>query len=145
VRRDISPSADLYDQLLGTPPIASLPWDAFAHLGREAEVAASVLRAAIARQESGVNILFYGPPGTGKTSFAATLAARVGAHLRPVAEADEDGGEPLRHERLAGLRLAQHLAAARNTVLLFDEAEDLFLGGRTTFGDKVSSSRVFVH
>ena len=91
-------------------------------------MAASVLRAALVGHEIGVNILLYGPPGTGKTSFAAALAAQVGANLRPVVEADEDGGEPTRHERLAGLRLAQRLAASRNTLLLFDEAEDLFVG-----------------
>ena len=127
--------ADLYDQLLGKMTAEPLPWDAFAHLGREAEVAASVLRAALAGQEIGVNILLYGPPGTGKTSFAATLAARIGANLRPVAEADEDGGEPVRHERLAGLRLAQRLAASRNTLLLFDEAEDLFVGRSIAFDE----------
>jgi predicted AAA+ superfamily ATPase len=103
---------------------------------------ASVLQAALARRESGINILLYGPPGTGKTSFAATLAARTGARLRPVAEADEEGGEPARHERLAGLRLAQRLAAPGNTLLLFDEAEDLFVrcsGGR--FGEPVETMR----
>jgi tRNA A37 threonylcarbamoyladenosine biosynthesis protein TsaE len=145
LRRDISPAADLYDQLLGTMTIEPLPWDAFTHLGREAEVAASVLHAALAGQESGVNILLYGPPGTGKTSLAATLATRIGARLRPVAEADEDGGEPLRHERLAGLRLAQRLAASQNTLLLFDEAEDLFVSGSGTFGGPMPSSRVFIH
>ncbi len=95
--------------------------------------------------ESGVNILLYGPPGTGKTSFAATLAARVGARLRPVAEADEGGDEPQRHERLAGLRLAQRLAASQNTMLLFDEAEDLFVSRSTIFDEPVLSSRVFIH
>jgi AAA+ superfamily predicted ATPase len=145
IRREMSPQADIYDQLLGTMTTEPLPWDAFAHLGREAELAASVLRAALDGQESGVNILLYGPPGTGKTSFAATLAARVGARLRPVAEADDDGDEPQRHERLAGLRLAQRLAVSRNTLLLFDEAEDLFVGRSTMHGEPVSTSRVFIH
>jgi hypothetical protein len=109
LRQNISPTADLYDQLLGTTTAEPLPWGAFAHLGRVAELAAAVVRAALDGQESGVNILLYGPPGTGKTSFAATLAARIGARLRPVAEADDNGGEPQRYERLAGLRLAQRL------------------------------------
>jgi transitional endoplasmic reticulum ATPase len=145
LRRDISPVADLYDQLLGTMTTEPLPWDAFAHLGREAEVAAAVLRAALTGEDSGVNILLYGLPGTGKTSFAATLAAQVGARLRPVAEADDDGDEPGRHERLAGLRLAQRLAASRNTLLLFDEAEDLFVSRSIAFDEPVVSSRVFIH
>jgi transitional endoplasmic reticulum ATPase len=84
LRRDVSPEADLYDQLRGATTAEPLPWDAFAHLGREADLAAAILRAALDRRESGVNILLYGPPGTGKTSFAPTLAARIGARLRPV-------------------------------------------------------------
>ena len=143
MRRDILPEADLYDQLLGKITAEPLPWDAFAHLGRQAEVAASVLRAALVGHEIGVNILLYGPPGTGKTSFAAALAAQVGANLRPVVEADEDGGEPTRHERLAGLRLAQRLVASRNTLLLFDEAEDLFVDRSASL--ERTPPRVFIH
>ena len=105
IRRNVRPAADLYDQLLGKSVPEALPWEAFAHLGREAEVAAAVLRAALASQESGINILLYGPPGTGKTSFAATLAAHVGVRLRPVAETDDGATNPVRHERLAGLQL----------------------------------------
>jgi transitional endoplasmic reticulum ATPase len=145
IRQDIRPATDFYDQLLGPCRPASLPWEAFAHLSREADIAASVLRAALAGRETGVSILLYGPPGTGKTSFAATLAARVGARLRPVAEADEDGDEPQRHHRLAGLRLAQRLAPSGGTVLLFDEAEDLFVRRGIHDDEPVTSSRVFIH
>ena len=145
IRQDVSPAADFYDQLLGATEAEPLPWEAFAHLGLEAEVAVSVLRAALAGKEGGVSILLYGPPGTGKTSFAATLAARVGARLRPVGEADEEGGEPNRHERLAGLRLAQRLATPGGTLLLFDEAEDLFVRHSTASDEPVTSSRVFIH
>ena len=145
IRRDIFPAADFYDQLLGSSRPESLPWEAFAHLGQVADIAASVLRAALAGKDAGVSILLYGPPGTGKTSFAATLAARVGASLRPVAEADEEGDEPQRHDRLAGLRLAQRLAPPGSTVLLFDEAEDLFVRRGTQDDEPVTSSRVFIH
>jgi len=145
IRQDVPPAADFYDQLLGSSQSEPLPWEAFAHLGREAEVAASVLRAALAGRESGVSILLYGPPGTGKTSFAATLAAQVGVRLRPVAEADDDGDEPQRHDRLAGLRLAQRLAVPGDTLLLFDEAEDLFVRRGTEWDEPVTSSRVFIH
>ncbi len=145
VRNSTTPGADPFAQLLGGGLAATLPWDAFTHLGREAEVAASLLSAAIAGREPGANILLYGPPGTGKTTFAATLAARVGATLRPVAEQDDAGGEPNRWERLNGLRLAQRLAPPGETMLLFDEAEDLFV--RHAFGDDgpVASSRVYMH
>ena len=102
IRRDISPEADFYDQLLGTMTAEPLPWDAFAHLGREAEVAAAVLRAALAEQESGVNVLLYGPPGTGKTSFAATLAS-----------SDRSASAPRRRSRRERRRTAAPRTACR--------------------------------
>ncbi|WP_159014582.1 AAA family ATPase [Acidisoma sp. S159] len=144
IRQDVPPGADFYDQLLGSIASEPLPWEAFPHLGREAEVAASVLRAALARREPGVSILLYGP-GTGKTAFAGALAAKVGARLRPVGEADDSGNEPSRYERLAGLRLAQRLASPGDTLLLFDEAEDLFLSHSMVFDEPITSSRVFIH
>jgi AAA+ superfamily predicted ATPase len=145
LRRDVLPGTDLYDQLLGAIASEPLPWEAFTHLGREAEVAASILTAAVGARESGINILLHGPPGTGKTAFAATLAARVGVRLRPVVEEDEDGDEPQRYQRLAGLQLAQRLAVPGQTLLLFDEAEDLFVARSMAFDEPVASSRVFVH
>jgi AAA+ superfamily predicted ATPase len=145
IRQDILPGADLFDQLLGSISAAPLEWDAFAHLGAEAEVAARLLTAALAGRETGINILLYGPPGTGKTSFASTLARRVGARLRPVCEQDESGGEPSRGERLSGLRLGQRLAPPGDSVLLFDEAEDLFLSDGSSPGERARTSRVFMH
>ena len=68
IRQDVSPTANFYDQLLGATEAEPLPWEAFVHLGQEAEVAVAVLRAALAGKESGVSILLYGPPGTCNTS-----------------------------------------------------------------------------
>jgi len=145
VRQGSAPEADLYGRLIGPSVADPLPWDSFAYLGREAEIAAAVLRASVAGRETGINVLLYGPPGTGKTSFAATLAARVGARLRPVLEADEFGEEPSRGERLSGLRLAQRLVVPGDTVLLFDEAEDLFTTRAQPYDDAPLNSRVFIH
>ena len=145
VSRDAAPGPDLAGQLLGGAAPEPLAWSSFAHLGREADTAAALLRAALDAREPGINILLYGPPGTGKTSFAASLAAHVGAPLRPVTEADEDGQEPDRRERLSGLRLAQQLLPPGAAVLLFDEAEDLFGGCLDRHGNAGRGSRVFMH
>src|ERR1019366_6033806 len=40
---------------------------------------------------------------------------------------------------------AQRLAGFRNTLLLFDEAEDLFVGRSMAFDEPLSNSRVFIH
>jgi len=145
IRAGTPPVGDFYDHLLGTTSGDPLPWEAFAHLGREAEVAASLLQAALAGRERGVHILLYGPPGTGKTAFGVALAAHLGVRLRPVTEADDDGCEPDRDERLAGLRLAGSLATPGDTVLLFDEAEDLFASRGGPFEARRPGSRVFLH
>ena len=144
VRGASPPGIDLYAQLLGDAVEDGLPWDAFAHLGRPAAVAADVLRAALASKEPGIHVLLYGPPGTGKTSFAASLAARIGARLRSVTECDDAGAEPNRRERLSGLKLGQRLAPP-GELLLFDEAEDLFLRTDQPGHDGPAASRVFMH
>ena len=145
IRAGTPPARDFFDQLLGTTTGEPLPWEAFAHLGREAEIAARLLQAALTGRERGVHILLYGPPGTGKTAFGMALAAHLGVRLRPVAEADDDGSEPDRDERLAGLRLAGSLARPGDTLLLFDEAEDLFMLRGGMLEAPRPGSRVFLH
>jgi transitional endoplasmic reticulum ATPase len=107
VRAAVAPKQDPFEQLLGRTIPSTLPWDAFAHLGREADIAAALLTTAVASREPGVNILLYGPPGTGKTSFAATLAARAGAGLRPVTEQDRPGGAAP-HDHVPGTEDPRH-------------------------------------
>ena len=103
-----------------------------------------------------MNILLYGPPGTGKTQFCKVLAERLGVTLYSVGEADDDGDEPSRRERLQELRLAQRLLARnRGSLLLFDEMEDLLsgsaTGGLSLFGQSLFSgsrdggSKVYMH
>jgi hypothetical protein len=55
IRQDVAPAIDFYDQLLGAIAVDPLPWESFEHLGHEAEVVASVLKAALAGRESGIN------------------------------------------------------------------------------------------
>jgi SpoVK/Ycf46/Vps4 family AAA+-type ATPase len=141
--RRVPLEGDVRNFLLSPPRKPELPWQAFQHLGKIAETAANMLAAAIQAREPGVGILLYGPPGTGKTAFAATLAAHINATLHPVGEADSDGDEPSRSERLAELRLNHRLLGNSSAVLLFDEAEDLFTS--SPFWESHTRSRVFLH
>ncbi len=122
------------------PPQAE--WQDFEGLGHDAEIMRDLTARALANRARGVNILLYGPPGTGKTEFAKVLASEVGAELRAVGEADDDGGEPSRRERLSEMAMACRMLGERSdTILLFDEMEDLF-GGASPFFDRDRPSKV---
>ena len=133
---------DMRSQLLGSPVAAKLPWEAFRHLGRESELARDMLGRALAGGERGVHVLLYGPPGTGKTEFSAALAAALGFKLHVVGEADGNGGEPSRGERLSDLLLAQRVNGGEEALYLFDEAEDLFRG---SCRDREPDPKIFIH
>ncbi len=141
------PGRPLLEALAGTCQVARLGLDDFAV--EEADYLVRLLRGAIAERAVGINLLIHGPPGTGKTEFARTLAAAAGARLHAVAEADEDGAEPKRWERIAAMQLSQRvLGGRRGAALLFDEMEDLIGESSPSDGDwfqKRTGSKVFVN
>ena len=117
---------DVRGLLLDAAPPGELEWSDFDHVAEERDHIEGLMSGALRSGSKGVNVLVYGPPGTGKTEFCKTLAARLGANLYNVGEADEDGDEPARRERLQDLRFAQRLlAGGGGSILLFDEMEDL--------------------
>ena len=120
------PGLDVNRLLLGEASPSELEWSDFDHLGQDRDHVEGLLAGALKTGTPGVNVLLYGPPGTGKTEFCKVLAGRLGVDLHSVGEADDDGDEPSRSERLQELRLAQRLIARdRRSLLLFDEMEDL--------------------
>ena len=148
-------SIDVTRLLLDVAPPAELEWTDFGHVAADRDHVEKLLRGALDNGKPGVNVLLYGPPGTGKTEFCKALAARLGVTLYSVGEADDDGDEPSRKQRLQELRLAQRLIANKSgSLLLFDEMEDLLedsFGGFGMFGPLRSSrsreatSKVFMH
>ena len=107
-------------------PPGKLEWSDFEHVAEDRDHVEGLLKGALQTRETGVNVLIYGSPGTGKTQFCRTLSCRLKVKLYSVGEADEWGREPCRHERLQELQLAQRLlGSGRDSILLFDEMEDL--------------------
>ena len=100
---------------------------AWPHLRTEHSLLRAALQGALDASAAGINILLYGGPGTGKTEFVRQLLGDIGASGFSIAEADDDGDEATRGDRLASLQLSQTFAGHVNrAVLVLDEAEDIF-------------------
>lgn len=84
------------------------------------------------RQPSeGINILVYGAPGLGKvTEFARFLAEECNLELFEVASSDRDGDPIEGGTRLSGYHAALKLLKPSRSMIMFDEAEDIFGGGQ---------------
>ena len=137
------------DLLLGRPARASLGWSDFEHLGDLRDLAARIVAAAGklgGASRRGANLLFYGAPGTGKSEFAKTLGARVGFSVQFCGETNEANGEPNRRERVAALLIANAIGGvARRTIVVVDEADDLFAGLGDDDGSERRGSKVFMN
>ena len=126
--------ADVRQLLFDRAPATELEWSDFDHVATRRDHVERLIAGALEAGKRGVNVLLYGPPGTGKTQFCRTLAHRLGVRMYSVGEADEQGREPSRGERLQELRLAQRvLGDCSNSILLFDEMEDLLSKSSSTF------------
>ncbi|MCY3689975.1 MAG: AAA family ATPase [Gammaproteobacteria bacterium] len=150
-------SRDIRQLLLQTAMPSDLEWSDFDHVAKCRDHIADLLKGALRDRSKGVNILLYGPPGTGKTEFCKVLARQLETRLYTVGEADDDGMEPTRNERQQELIFAQRLLASdENSLLLFDEMEDLLGGGfdiaqlfggmgMMSSGHRQGESKVFMH
>lgn len=106
---------------------SSLSLADFAFVEEEANMLTALLRNAVERREPGVNVLLYGPPGTGKTELAKVAANVAGLELFEVEYADREGNSLSGRDRYRSLQIAQvFLKGSANSVLLFDEVEDVF-------------------
>jgi SpoVK/Ycf46/Vps4 family AAA+-type ATPase len=128
------------DTILAAGP-RELAMGDFAHLGRPLEFLVRYLRAGLERGQSGINVFIHGASGTGKTQLVRVLAHALGAALYEIALGDDDSDSPVAVQRLRSYRAAQRLFADRDSLLLFDEAEDVFNDGSRFVGPKSTAQR----
>ncbi|RMH60136.1 MAG: AAA family ATPase, partial [Zetaproteobacteria bacterium] len=128
--------------LLPSEP-GSLRLENYPHIAEDIAIITRLLASALRKQTKGINILLYGPPGTGKTELARLLAHEVHASLFEVRTQDDEGDPEGSMGRLMGYRLSQSLLSCNeNSLILFDEVEDIFpTRSFSFFGIETTSAR----
>ncbi len=127
-----APMSLFRDSIIPAPP-AELTLKDFEHVPSLGEIVLPLLRAALDAGRPGVNILLYGQPGTGKSQCTRALAASLNTNVYQVSSEDGDGDPIGGEKRLRAYRAAQCVVARSKTLLVFDEAEDVFSAGHGIF------------
>ena len=110
------------DVLIGAPLTTTLKRENFDYIADDFDKISNILSGCIEKHKSGTNILLYGRPGTGKTEIAKSICNALGMRLYTTSEKQED--KEYRLSNLAHLQTV--LEKDDNSVILFDEAEDVF-------------------
>ena len=98
----------------------------YKHIKKDINIILPYLKKSIKEKREGVNILLYGPAGTGKTELTKLLAHELDSALYEVSYSDEDDEAMDGAKRVKAYKSAQALLAHQNTMLMYDEAEDIF-------------------
>lgn len=121
----VSPHALLSDEIKKSAP-AQLKRQDYSSISAHLDILLPYLAHSLQQRSTGVNILLHGEPGTGKTELARLLAQLNNCQLYEVASEDSDGDSVSSQRRLGAYRAAQHFFANNDSMLVFDEVEDIF-------------------
>ena len=116
----------------------------YEHLEKELKITESIINMGLERLTVGMNVMLWGLPGCGKSEVALVLAEKNGWNLKMIGDISAaDSQEKSRAQRITSLRVAMKLyARSKDTVLLFDEMEDLFRGQKNENFSKAFVNRI---
>ena len=117
----------------------------YTHIKKDMDILVPYLQTAIKEKKSGVNILLYGVPGTGKTELSKVLAKKLKTKLFEISYADENDEAIEGTKRLKAYKVAQSLLVNQSTLLMYDEAEDIFDSGNSFFGNKRQKDKAWIN
>jgi len=105
----------------------------YKHIQKDLDILVPYLTNAVKTKQQGVNILLYGLPGTGKTELTKVLAKKLKAKLFEVSYTDDEDSPIDGTTRLKAYKSAQALLSNKRTLLMYDEAEDIFESSNSFF------------
>lgn len=120
---------------------SQLNLDHFAHIKPTLDILIPYLDQSLEKGRAGVNVLIHGAPGTGKTELSRLLGQVIKSGTFEPSFLDEEGDPISGEQRLSKLRCTLSFLKNEPTLLVCDEAEDLFQdpgrGETTTTGHKL--------
>ena len=129
--RMVSPQSDIRSVVEGfvrPATKAELALADFEYLSKWCNVVGQYLKTAVATNKKGANILIYGEPGTGKSQFSRVIASSLGLNLMEISQTNLAGNAVTPIRRIRSYQITQKFFGEQNTMILFDEIEEIFAG-----------------
>ena len=130
----------ILSSMLMPTPEPTLKYTDYPHIKQVLADLRAHVRRALKHKQRGVNVYIHGRPGTGKSELSRVIAREMRATLYEVSFEDSDGDPVHVAKRLESLRASQTLLKKRRSMIVFDEAEDVFCGD-TIFERSIASRR----
>ena len=127
----------LVESFFNEAPESTLSLADFSHIPTIETILIPYLRSAVAEKKSGVNLLLYGRPGTGKTELSRLLAQALDLTAYEISTRSPKRGEE--NPRLRCWKAATRCLEKNDcSLILIDEAEDLFLSSVKFFNEQAT-------